>query len=90
MTGVLKGKGSHRARWLDKDRLGKLRGLVFITMWDAVQRDDLPESDGIVTPTFKGHAVIGDDKKRTLLSYRNIKLTPATGCPQGSEGRSSR
>jgi hypothetical protein len=77
LKGSLKGEGSHGATWLTNGTLRELRGLVLITMWGPVQRADA----GPIPATFQGYAVIGDGAKRLTLSYRNVRLTPAKGCP---------
>ena len=87
LKGFLKGEGSHGATWLDKKGLEKLQSLVLITMWGPVQKQD----EGLALPaTFKGYAIIGDGEERRPLSYRNIKLTPATECPSWRKEKSSR
>ena len=85
--GVLKGEGSHGATWLNKETLGDLRGLFLVTMWTPVQREDKPPG---FPATFKGHAVINDGEERRSLSYLNVKLTPADGCPIQGRKTSSR
>jgi hypothetical protein len=77
LRGVLKGQGSHGATWLNKGSKD-LRGLVLITMWTPVQRADKPPA---YPATFKGHAVIDDGNDRRPLTHLNVRLTPATACP---------
>ena len=83
--GVLKGRGSLGATWLDKSSLKSLRNLALVSMFAPVRRVAVKDSGGnIIEPvTFKGRAkVSGSGDDRTIaLSEANMRLTPAKSCP---------
>ena len=81
--GVLEGEGSLGATWFVERNPRPLRNLVLITLYGVIQHEDR----GAVPATFKGVASISTDdsnhhdKRRVLLSYRNVTLIPARRCP---------
>jgi hypothetical protein len=83
--GVLEGEGSLGSTWFNQSSPKALRGLVLVTLYDAVQRRDVGKEGGpiYIPATFKGKARLwGDEAERNVpLSYANIRLTPATRCP---------
>jgi hypothetical protein len=85
LDGVTKGEGSHGATWLNRESLNELQDVVLITMFAPVQQDDRRDKSGavIIPATFKGKAVVetGDGERQVALSHRNVRLTPAVGCP---------
>jgi hypothetical protein len=78
--GALEGTGSLGATWFKTRSPDGLRNLVLVTLHDALQRADVPNGPDA---TFKGSAVISteDGERKVSLTYRNIRLTPATRCP---------
>jgi len=80
--GELEGEGSEGVTWLGQGHLNELHNFVLITLYGPVQRHDLPLKDGLVPATFKGHATVTFERdRRVRLTFANVVLTPATGCP---------
>jgi hypothetical protein len=78
--GVLEGEGSQGATWFNRSSPSELRDLVLVTLYDEVQRSDVRNGEDA---TFKGFATVStpNGEKKTRLSYRNVRLTPARDCP---------
>lgn len=77
--GNLEGEGSHGATWIGRESMGQLRNLALVTLFAPVQR----EQEGMVPPTFSGHATIedSDDSRQIPIGADAIRLMPASGCP---------
>lgn len=81
--GVLEGESTQGTTRLSD--LAALDSLVLITLSGPIQYREIRDGSGGVMPaTFAGKAVImGPSSGREApLSARNIKLTPATRCPE--------
>jgi hypothetical protein len=85
--GIIAGEASHGVTFLDRKRIGQLRGLVLLTLYGPVQRDEVKDGDGVVPATFAGQADVGryggDDGegRQAPLGAANILLVPASRCP---------
>jgi hypothetical protein len=83
--GVLQGEGSQGITWLNDKASGELTNFVILTLYGPVQRRDMPldKQGSLVPATFKGRAQVstGDGERKVRLTYANIRLTSATGCP---------
>ena len=78
--GIFEGEGSQGATWFNTRSPPELRNAVLITLYGSIQREDVRDGPDA---TFKGYAVISteDGERKAALTYRNIRLTPATRCP---------
>lgn len=78
--GVLEGEGSQGATWFNRSSPSELRYLALITLYAPVQRSDVPNGPDAI---FKGTATVSTDsgERTARLTYRNVKLTPASRCP---------
>jgi hypothetical protein len=78
--GVLEGEGSQGATWFNRRSPSELRHLALITLYAPVQRSDVRNGPDA---TFKGTATFSTDsgERNAPLTYRNVKLTPASRCP---------
>lgn len=83
--GELVGEGSQGATWFNRRNPKDLHAFVLVTLYAPVQRTDVKTASGsgLIPATFKGFANIetDDGDKRIPLTFRNITLTPASGCP---------
>ena len=61
----------------------ELQNFVLVTLYAPVQPQDIGTADNGIQATFKGTATISTDAPdvRRVLTYKNIKLTPADRCP---------
>jgi hypothetical protein len=80
--GVIAGEASHGVTFLDRPRLGALRRLVLVRLYPPIQR----RRTGDQPATFAGHARIGrygviERRRQVALTWRNLRLTPASRCP---------
>lgn len=83
--GVIAGEASHGVTFLNRGRLGELRGLALVRLQAPVVRS----RQGNMPPTFSGRARIGrygtDVRGREqVLTAANVGLAPATRCPDPS------
>jgi len=78
--GAFEGEGSQGATCFNKRNPTELRDIVLVTLYGPVQRADVHNGPDA---TFKGHALISTEKeeRKSALTYRNIRLTPAAHCP---------
>jgi hypothetical protein len=76
----LEGEGSLGATWFNRQSPAELRNFVLITLYDAVQREDIRNGPDA---TFKGYATISTDdgERKAALTYKNVRLTPSRRCP---------
>lgn len=83
--GMLKGEGSLGATWLGGSSSRELDRLALVTLYGPVRRHDVGSltSGGVTPATFKGHALLSsaDSERKIKLTWANIQLSPATGCP---------
>ena len=79
--GLLSGEAGHGVVYLSRTDLPKLKDLALVELSGGIQR----ARQGTVPPTFHGSAFIQvgyEDQSRTVpLTYRNVRLLPATRCP---------
>lgn len=79
--GRIAGAAGHGTSWLGTSRLGDLDGIALIELAGPVQE----AASGDVPATFSGSASVevpgSDTPKPVPISFRNIALTPGTGCP---------
>jgi len=86
--GAIEGEGSHGATWLSANYASELDKLVLVTVSGPMRKQAVRSSDGtaVIPATFAGYAsisVVDVDKERKIpLILANIRLTPATRCPQ--------
>lgn len=82
-NGELEGEGSQGATWFNQNSPKELQAFVLVTLYAPVQQEDIGSPDNGTPATFKGTATISTDdgEVKRLLSYNNITLTPASGCP---------
>jgi len=78
--GVLEGEGSQGATWFNRSSPSELRHLALIILDGPVQRSDVRYGPDA---TFKGTATVSTEngERKARLTYRNVKLTPASRCP---------
>ena len=81
--GEISGQGSTGTTWYRERSPKQLKNFVLVTLYAPVQRNAFHQGTGVVPATFSGEATISDldDEHKALLSYRNIRLVPASRCP---------
>jgi hypothetical protein len=86
--GHLKGVGNIGVAYLDPSHLSNLKAIALVRL-DAVQRRAIryPNHAGGVPATFGGSGEIGrygnaEHYRHVRLTYRNVRLAPATQCPR--------
>jgi len=81
--GEISGSGSTGTTWYRERSPRQLRNFVLVTLYGPVQPNDIRQRDGVIPATFNGKATISgyDDDREVTLSYRNIRLVPASHCP---------
>lgn len=86
--GELSGEGSQGATWFNKSSPIELRSFVLVTLYAPIQRRDIrttgADSTGVIPATFKGYTTLETDAgdRHVPLTYRNVRLTPASTCPR--------
>lgn len=81
--GDLIGESSLGVTWLNGPNAKPLRNFVLIRLYAPVDRRDVINKDGEMPATFKGKATLEgvNHERHVRLTYRNIRLSPATRCP---------
>jgi hypothetical protein len=83
-NGSLEGSGSQGATWFKKGSPPELHHLALVTLYDAVQLENVRSLDGsiVVPATFTGRATISTDAGEQVadLNHRNVILVPARRC----------
>ena len=91
--GIIAGEGSHGVAWLDRQRAKReLADLLVVRFDGAIYRQRVEEPGGAYRPaSFNGTALFGaygSDAERTIkLTYANLRLVPAAGCPRAPARR---
>lgn len=77
--GELAGEGSQGATWFNRRSPPELRSFVLVTLYGPIQNNDVRNGPDA---TFKGKATISTDsgERDAPLTYKNLRLTPATRC----------
>lgn len=85
--GSISGEGGHGVSFLSGSDLGKLKGLALVMLTGSIHRRERRTAGAIRPATFGGYVNVGafdssQHDRKVRLTSANIRLTPATRCPQ--------